>query len=78
MAQDTVETLDVRQLPPRERHPLIFSKLDALPKGGTLVLVNDHDPKPLRYQLMAERPEQFEWVPEHEGPEEWRIRITRR
>lgn len=43
-------TLDVRYIPPGERHPLIFSRLDALQSGEVLLLVNDHDPKPLRYQ----------------------------
>lgn len=76
MAESTT-TLDVRILPPRERHPLIFMRLDALALGEALLLVNDHDPKPLRYQLMAERPEQFAWEPQEEGPEEWKIRISR-
>lgn len=71
------ETLDVRPIPPRERHPLIFERLDALNVGAALLLLNDHDPKPLRYQLMAERPEQFTWEPQQEGPEEWAIRISR-
>jgi uncharacterized protein (DUF2249 family) len=71
------ETLDVRQIPPRERHPLIFERLDALSVGAALLLLNDHDPRPLRYQLMAERPEQFSWEPQQEGPEEWAIRISR-
>ena len=74
---ESIATLDVRVIPPRERHPLIFTRLDALPLGDTLLLVNDHDPKPLRYQLMAERPEQFAWEPQEEGPTEWKIRIRR-
>ncbi len=77
MAETTVSTLDVRDLVPRERHPLIFSRLDALSGGDTLRLVNDHDPKPLRYQLMAERPDMFTWEPEKQGPEEWIIRIKK-
>jgi uncharacterized protein (DUF2249 family) len=76
MAEITT-TLDVRTIPPRERHPLIFESLDALAPGAALLLVNDHDPRPLRYQLMAERPEQFVWEPQTEGPEEWAIRIRR-
>jgi len=77
MAETTVSTLDVRDLVPRERHPLIFSRLDALSVGDTLRLVNDHDPKPLRYQLMAERPDMFTWEPEKQGSEEWIIRIKK-
>lgn len=70
-------TLDVRTITPRERHPLIFSRLDALQVGEMLLLVNDHDPKPLRYQLQAEQPGQFSWEPQIEGPEEWVVRIGR-
>lgn len=75
--QSDAATLDVRAMVPRDRHPLIFSKLDALKPGEAVLLVNDHDPKPLRYQLMAEREGLFDWTPEQEGPEEWKIRITR-
>lgn len=70
--------LDVRLIPPREKHPTIFRTFDALTSGQSLLLVNDHDPRPLRYQLMAERPESFDWVYEANGPDVWRVRITRR
>lgn len=77
MSNPIIVTLDVRQTPPRERHPAIFSRFDALPVGDVLRLVNDHDPAPLRYQLLAERPGQIEWEYEKQGPEEWVVRITR-
>ncbi len=77
MSDTVITTLDVRELLPRERHPLIFARLDALQVGETLRLVNDHDPKPLRYQLMAERPDMFAWEPEEQGPEQWVIRIRK-
>lgn len=70
------DLIDVRSIPPRDRHPQIFTRLDALDFGGTLRLVNDHDPKPLRYQLEAERPGQFDWEVVEDGPEEWAIDIT--
>ena len=70
--------LDVRVLPPREKHPTIFRTFDALASGQSLVLLNDHDPRPLRYQLLAERPDSFEWEYEAEGPELWKVRISRR
>ena len=70
--------LDVRQIPPREKHPTIFRTFDTLTSGQSLVLLNDHDPKPLRYQLLAERPESFDWEYEAEGPELWKVRISRR
>ena len=68
-------TLDVRKMEPRERHPLIFSTFDALEAGQTLLLVNDHDPKPLYYQFAAEHDGQFTWDYLEEGPEVWRVRI---
>ncbi len=69
--------LDVRALPPRERHPRIFSRFDALAPGTGFVLVNDHDPKPLYYQLAAERPGAFSWQYLEQGPEVWRVAIGR-
>lgn len=77
MPEATVVTLDVRDMVPRDRHPSIFSQLDALNVGDTLRLINDHDPKPLRYQLMAERPDMFAWDPEEQGPERWIVRIRK-
>ena len=77
MSPQTIE-LDVRVLPPRDKHPAIFRTFDALTSGQSMPLLNDHDPKPLRYQLAAERPESFDWEYEAQGPEEWRVRISRR
>ena len=52
--------LDVRNIVPRERHPKIFNTFDGLKKGDMMVLINDHDPKPLKYQLDAERSGQLD------------------
>jgi uncharacterized protein (DUF2249 family) len=69
--------LDVRTFVPMDRHRLIFEKCDHLPRGEAFVLVNDHDPKPLYYQLEAERSGQFSWDYLEKGPV-WRVRIGRR
>src|SRR5690606_27007562 len=74
----TMDTLDVRPMPPRDRHETIFERLDALPTGASLRLVNDHDPAPLRYQLDATRPGQFSWEYVMAGPAEWHVDITNR
>ncbi len=76
MTVDTA-TLDVRTIQPRERHPLIFQRLDALLPGQSIQLVNDHDPVPLYYQIQATRPQQFAWSYVEQGPEVWRATITR-
>jgi uncharacterized protein (DUF2249 family) len=54
--------LDLRTIPPRERHPLIFGRFDALATGQALQLVNDHNPQPLRYQFEDRAFGQFEWT----------------
>lgn len=70
--------LDVRTIQPRERHPMIFSTFDALQPGESFELVNDHAPKPLYYQLLHERPGMFDWQDNEEGPDVWRVTITRK
>lgn len=69
--------LDVRAMPPSLRHEQIFAAVADLAPGGSFVLCNDHDPKPLRYQLDAERPGQITWDYLEEGPQVWRVRIGR-
>jgi uncharacterized protein (DUF2249 family)/hemerythrin-like domain-containing protein len=69
--------LDVRDMPPAQRHEAIFATYEDLAPGAAFVLVNDHDPKPLRYQFQAERAGRFTWEALVAGPEVWRVRIGR-
>lgn len=71
------KTIDVRTIPPYQRHPLIFGTFDGLKSGESFLLVNDHDPKPLYYQFQAELTGQFTWEYLEKGPEVWRVRIGR-
>lgn len=73
----TDRVLDVRSEEPKRRHELIFETFTGLPVGQSYVLVNDHDPKPLRYQFEAENAGEFSWLYLEEGPEVWRVRIGR-
>lgn len=68
-------TIDVRNIPPRLRHPMIFERFDALVPGEAMLLVNDHDPKPLYYQFQAESSDAFTWDYLQQGPEVWEVRI---
>jgi uncharacterized protein (DUF2249 family) len=78
MSESTNEVrLDVREITPRERHPMIFNQFESLQVGETFRLINDHDPKPLYYQLMAEHPGEAGWEYVEEGPEVWQVKITR-
>ena len=69
--------LDVRDLVPARRHEAIFAAYEELAPGAGFVLVNDHDPKPLRYQFEAEHTGQFTWDYLEAGPRTWRVRIGR-
>jgi uncharacterized protein (DUF2249 family) len=70
-------TVDVRSIPPRERHPLIFRTFRRLVAGQAMELVNDHDPKPLYYQFQAELPGEFGWDTLESGPHTWRVSIAK-
>jgi uncharacterized protein (DUF2249 family) len=71
------QIIDVREVPPARRHALIFETFEALQPGVGFELINDHDPKPLYYQLAAEQPGTFTWDYLEEGPAVWRVRIGR-
>ena len=75
--ETAIRELDVRHLAPAQRHEIIFTEFHALAPGSGYVLVNDHDPKPLRYQFEAEHAGDFTWDAIESGPEVWRVRITR-
>jgi len=73
----TIKELDIRPVPPRDKHPKIFAMFDALKVRETFQLVNDHDPMPLYYQFQAERSGQFAWEYLERGPEVWKVNITK-
>lgn len=69
----TNTTLDVRDIPPAQRHPKIYDAFAELESGDTLTLINDHEPKPLFYEMQAEV-EEFDadgYTVDHRAPEEY-------
>ena len=69
--------IDVRTIPPRHRHALIFQRFDDLKAGEAIELVNDHDPVPLRYQFEDRSPGSFTWSYLQAGPDLWHVRIAK-
>ncbi|MBP2229481.1 uncharacterized protein (DUF2249 family) [Azospirillum agricola] len=69
--------VDVQSIPPYERHPLIFQRVQALAPGAGFSLVNDHDPRPLHRQLETLFGEAIAWEYLERGPAVWRVRISR-
>jgi len=74
-AVEVLEELDVRELPPAQRHKQIFAAYDDLEGGTGFVLVNDHDPKPLYHQFEAETGPEFRWEYRQKEPGEFRVLI---
>lgn len=70
--------IDLREFIPQQRHALVFRELDELTPGGFFDIINDHDPKPLYYQIIVERGKIISWDYVEAGPAQWQVRITKR
>lgn len=77
MSDYVTTNLDVRQIPPPQKHPTIFQTFESLLPGQSFILINDHDPKPLYYQFANEHQGQFTWEYLEQGPEVWQVQIGR-
>ncbi|MFK0250412.1 DUF2249 domain-containing protein [Amycolatopsis azurea] len=74
---EKLDELDVREVPHGLRHSLIFDTYARLGEGESFVLVNNHDPKPLRREFDTAFPGKYAWDYLEQGPVQWRIRIGR-
>jgi regulator of cell morphogenesis and NO signaling len=72
-----IGTLNVNLIEPRLKHPTIFDRFDSLQPGQAFYILNDHDPKPLYYQMIAVRGNIFTWKYEEQGPDIWKVLITK-
>ena len=63
--------------PKVHRHPRIFGIYARLLPGESFVLVNNHDPKPLRREFHETFSGQFGSDYVEAGPRRWRVRISR-
>ncbi|WP_138429211.1 DUF2249 domain-containing protein [Fodinibius saliphilus] len=72
-----VNKFDVRPHPPAKRHDLVFDAFDELKPGEAFVFINDHDPKPLYYQLEAESEDPFKWEYLSTMPKEWTVKVMK-
>jgi uncharacterized protein (DUF2249 family) len=77
MTADAQKKVDVRLVPPPQRHPLILSTFASLAPGEAMLLLSDHDPKPLYYQFQATLTGQFEWTYSEQGPTVWQVEIRK-
>jgi uncharacterized protein (DUF2249 family) len=70
--------VDAREYEPKDKQPTILKTFDSLQPGETMELINDHDPSPLRHMFNAELPNKFEWNYLEQGPDVWRVAITKK
>ena len=79
MMKATYKTaLDVRPVEPKHRFETIMGAYDGLQQGETLYLTVDHDPACMYYTLEAVHGREtfrFEYL--ENGPEVWRVEVTR-
>ncbi len=73
-----IDILDVSSIEPQFKHPKIFEKFDSLTSDQAFIIHNDHDPKPLYYQFLGERGQTFIWEYLENGPESWKVKITKK
>ena len=71
------KVMDVRPIPCSIKHGMILQTWRELPVGDHFILLNDHDPVPLRYQFQAEFPESLSWDYIERGPTDFRVKITK-
>ena len=69
--------LDVRTVPHAIRHATVIGAFDAIPAGGSLLLIAPHDPLPLLRQLSRRTGGAMAVSYEQRGPEAWHLRLTR-
>ncbi|NBC83949.1 MAG: iron-sulfur cluster repair di-iron protein [Bacteroidetes bacterium] len=69
--------LDVTAIEPKLKHQTIFQRFDALKSGEELIIHNDHDPKPLYYQMKEELGHSFQWEYLEQGPVWWKVRLAK-
>ncbi len=70
-----MDELDVTKLAPRDKHSTIHQRLGQLAAGETLRIYNDHDPRPLKFEIEADFPGLYSWKYVDSGPEVWRVDI---
>ena len=74
---DENKVMDVRPIPCSIKHGLILKTWHELPVGDYFILLNDHDPVPLRYQFQAEFGHAFTWEHLEKGPTDFHVKISK-
>jgi uncharacterized protein (DUF2249 family) len=71
-------TVRAPEYPPHLKHKVIFETFDHLQPGEAMLLVNDHNPIPLRYQFESIHGGHFTWEYIEEGPTIFQVKIGKK
>lgn len=63
--------LDLTIVPMIRRLDTILAAWKRLPKGGSLRITNDKEPKPLKFLFGMTEAGRHEWTYEKQGPDTW-------
>lgn len=69
--------IDVRSIPRWLRHARVFSTFDALLADQHLLLVSDHEPRPLRAQFEERYGSRYSWSDRQLGDGRWEVRVRK-
>lgn len=70
--------IEAPKIDPNIRHSFIFEKFDELEEGDSIVIINNHDPRPLLNQFEEKRNGQFADEYLENGPATWKVRVMKK
>jgi regulator of cell morphogenesis and NO signaling len=70
--------IDVTKIEPRYRHNILLGTFENLAAGESFRISNDHNPKPLYYEMREQWGEAVLWEYLENGPETWEVRIGKK
>ncbi|MDF2892936.1 MAG: hypothetical protein K0R80_3303 [Clostridia bacterium] len=74
-----IRRIDIRELDPIVRYPTVAATFEDLIEAEKLELINDHDLQHLlKYKFTIDYPDEYDYEYLEQGPEVWRVLITKR
>lgn len=72
---DFAATVNATEYPPHLKHKVIFETFNNLKSSEAMLLINDHDPVPLRFQFESMHTGKFTWEYIEQGPFTFQVKI---
>lgn len=70
-------TVHATEYPPHLKHKVIFETFNNLQPSEAMLLINDHDPVPLRFQFESMHAGNFAWEYIEQGPTTFQVKISK-